>query len=321
MKTAHKVLLISIFLGLLLGFIDTIFDYFVFYQDQLFLKLLVTEVPPHEIYIRFLILVCFVVFGIICANIISKQKKTEEELLQVTRELQCSNAELEQFARITSHDLQEPLLTISGFIKLLKRRYHGKLDAKADEFIDYAIEGTYRMERLLKDLLEYSRIGCKEKPYRELALGSLLDQAIQNLKSKIDAAGAEIKVHELPIVWVDESQIIQLFQNLVGNAIKFSGNKAPVIEIFSEKRENDWVIRVKDNGIGIDPQYADQIFIKFKRLHRENEFQGTGLGLAICKKIIEGHGGKIWVDSLPGRGATFSFLLPANIISHDHKIS
>ena len=315
MKTANKVLLISILLGLLLGFIDTIFDYFVFYQDQSFLKLLVTEIPPHEIYIRFLILVCFVAFGIICAKIISRQKKTEEELLQVTRELQCSNAELEQFASITSHDLQEPLLTISGFVKLLKRRYHGKLDAKADEFIDYAIEGTYRMERLIKDLLEYSRIGCKKKPYRELALGSLLDQAIQNLKSKIDATGAEVKVHELPSVWVDESQIIQLFQNLVGNAIKFSGNKAPVIEIFSEKREDNWVIRVKDNGIGIDPQDADQIFIIFKRLHRENEYQGTGIGLAICKKIIEGHGGDIWVDSLPGKGSTFSFLLPAHVIS------
>ena len=321
MKTAHKVLLISIFLGIFLGFIDTIFDYFVFYKDQSFLKLLVVEVPPHEVYIRFLILVCFVVFGIICAKIISKQKKTEEALIQVTNELQCSNAELEQFARITSHDLQEPLLTISGFMKLLKRRYHGKLDAKADEFIDYAIEGTCRMERLLKDLLEYSRLGCKKKPFRELALGSLLDQAIQNLKSKIDATGAEVRIHELPFVWVDESQIVQLFQNLVGNAIKFSSNKAPVIEIFSEKRGNDWVISVKDNGIGIDPQYADQIFIIFKRLHRENEYKGTGLGLAICKKIIEGHGGDIWVDSLPGKGATFSFLLPGNVISHDHKIS
>jgi len=279
------------------------------------------EVPPHEVYIRFLILVCFVVFGIICAKIISKQKKTEEALIQVTNELQCSNAELEQFARITSHDLQEPLLTISGFMKLLKRRYHGKLDAKADEFIDYAIEGTCRMERLLKDLLEYSRLGCKKKPFRELALGSLLDQAIQNLKSKIDATGAEVRIHELPFVWVDESQIVQLFQNLVGNAIKFSSNKAPVIEIFSEKRGNDWVISVKDNGIGIDPQYADQIFIIFKRLHRENEYKGTGLGLAICKKIIECHGGDIWVDSLPGKGSTFSFKLPANVTSHDNTIS
>ena len=137
----------------------------------------------------------------------------------------------------------------------------------------------------------------------------------QNLKSKIDATGAEVKVHELPLVWVDESLIIQLFQNLVANAIKFSGNKAPVIEIFSEKRENDWVIRVQDNGIGIDPQYADQIFIIFKRLHRENEYLGTGLGLAICKKIMGRHGGDIWVDSIPGKGSTFSFSLPANIIS------
>ena len=139
MKTEHKVLLISILLGFLAGFIDTIFDYFIFYQDQSFLKLLVTDVPQHEIYIRFLLLVCFIVFGFICARIISRQKKAEEELLKVTRELQSSNAELEQFARITSHDLQEPLVTISGFVKLLKRRYHGRLDAKADEFIDFAI--------------------------------------------------------------------------------------------------------------------------------------------------------------------------------------
>ncbi len=321
MKTEHKVLLISIMLGFLAGFIDTIFDYFIFYQGQSFLELLVTDVPQHEIYIRFLILVCFVVFGFICAKIISRQKKAEKELLKVTRELQSSNAELEQFARITSHDLREPLLAISGFVKLLKRRYRGKLDAKADEFIDFTIEGTSRMEKLLRDLLEYSRIGSKKKPYRELALGSLLDQALQNLKSNIDASGAEIKAHDLPSIWVDDTLIIQLFQNLVGNAIKFSGNKAPVIEIFSEKREKDWVISIRDNGIGIDPQYADQIFIIFNRLHRENEYLGTGLGLAICKKIMERHEGDIWVDSVPGKGSTFSFSLPANVIPSDHVIS
>ena len=237
MKTEHKVLLISILLGFLAGFIDTIFDYFIFYQDQSFLKLLVTDVPQHEIYVRFLLLVCFIVFGFICARIISRQKKAEEELLKVTRELQSSNAELEQFARITSHDLQEPLVTISGFVKLLKRRYHGRLDAKADEFIDFAIEGTSRMEKLIRDLLEYSRVGSKKKPYREFALGSLLDQALQNLKSNIDASGAEVKAHDLPSLWVDDTLIIQLFQNLVCNALKFSGNKVPVIEIFSEKRE------------------------------------------------------------------------------------
>ena len=321
MKTEHKVLLISIMLGFLAGFIDTIFDYFIFYQGQSFLELLVTDVPQHEIYIRFLSLVCFVVFGFICAKIISRQKKAEEELLKVTRELQSSNAELEQFARITSHDLHEPLLAISGFVKLLKRRYRGKLDAKADEFIDFTIEGTSRMEKLLRDLLEYSRIGSKKKPYRELALGSLLDQALQNLKSNIDASGAEVKAHDLPSIWVDDTLIIQLFQNLVGNAIKFSGNKVPVIEIFSEKRENDWIISVQDNGIGIDPQYADQIFIIFNRLHRENEYLGTGLGLAICKKIMERHEGDIWVDSVPGKGSTFSFSLPANVIPSDHVIS
>jgi light-regulated signal transduction histidine kinase (bacteriophytochrome) len=308
-------------LGFLAGFIDTIFDYFIFYQGQSFLELLVIDVPQHEIYIRFLSLVCFVVFGFICAKIISRQKKAEEELLKVTRELQSSNAELEQFARITSHDLHEPLLAISGFVKLLKRRYRGKLDAKADEFIDFTIEGTSRMEKLLRDLLEYSRIGSKKKPYRELALGSLLDQALQNLKSNIDASGAEVKAHNLPSIWVDDTLIIQLFQNLVGNAIKFSGNKAPVIEIFSEKREKDWVISIRDNGIGIDPQYADQIFIIFNRLHRENEYLGTGLGLAICKKIMARHEGDIWVDSVPGKGSTFSFSLPANVIPSDHVIS
>ena len=321
MKTEYKVLLISILLGFLAGFIDTIFDYFIFYQDQSFLKLLVTDVPQHEIYIRFLLLVCFIVFGFICARIISRQKKAEEELLKVTRELQSSNAELEQFARITSHDLQEPLVTISGFVKLLKRRYHGRLDAKADEFIDFAIEGTSRMEKLIRDLLEYSRVGSKKKPYREFALGSLLDQALQNLKSNIDASGAEVKAHDLPSLWVDDTLIIQLFQNLVCNALKFSGNKVPVIEIFSEKREKDWVISVRDNGIGIDPQYADQIFIIFNRLHQENKYRGTGLGLAICKKITERHGGDIWVDSVLGNGSTFSFSLPANVIPSDHVIS
>ena len=315
MKTEYKVLLISIILGFLLGTLDTTLDYFIFYQGQSFLELAVTDVPQHEIFIRFLILVCFIVFGFICAKIISRQKKAEEELLKVTRELQNSNAELEQFARITSHDLLEPLLTINGFVKLLKRRYHGKLDAKADKFIDFTIEGTSRMQRLIKDLLEYSRIESRKKPYRELVLGSLLDQALQNLKSNIDASGAEVKVHELPSVWVDETLIIQLFQNLVSNAIKFSGNKVPVIEIFSEKRENDWIISVQDNGIGIDPQYADQIFIIFNRLHHENEYLGTGHGLAICKKIIERHGGDIWVDSVLGKGSTFSFSLSINEIS------
>ncbi len=242
---------------------------------------------------------------------ISDRKQAEEKLLKLTEELQRSNTELEQFAYIASHDLQAPLRTVSSFVQLLRRRYQDKFDAKGDEFIALIVDGVTHMQRLLMDLLEYSRVGTGKKSPHPVDLGAALDQALQNLKTATDESRAEIKVHALPTVWVDETQMIQLFQNLVGNAVKFRGDRSPVVEIGGERLGDEWVISVGDNGIGIDPQHFSKVFLIFNRLHQQEEYPGTGLGLAVCKKIVEYHGGRIWVESAPGNGSIFFFSLPA----------
>jgi hypothetical protein len=238
---------------------------------------------------------------------ITERKKDEEELLNLTEELQRSNTELEQFAYIASHDLQEPLRTVTSFVQLLTRRYQDKFDDKANEFMEIIVESAARMQRLLKDLLEYSKVGSRNKSFHPIELDTVLKYALLNLKTAIEETRAEIKVQEMPSVRADETQMIQLFQNLIGNGIKFRGDKVPLVKITSERNGDDWVIHISDNGIGIEPQYFDQVFIIFNRLHLRDEYPGTGLGLALCKKIVERHGGRIWLESIPGEGTTFSF--------------
>ncbi len=232
-----------------------------------------------------------------------------EERRQAQEELARSNGELEQFAYIASHDLQEPLRMVSSFTQLLGKRYQGKLDSDADEFISFAAEGASRMQRLLNDLLAYSRVGSRGKPLLPTDCNSILAQTMANLGPLIKESGAIIVHDPLPKVRGDEVQLIQLFQNLLANAIKFRGQEAPKIHISAERKDSEWKFAFQDNGIGIAPEHQERIFLIFKRLHQRADYPGTGIGLALCKKIVERHGGRIWVQSKLGRGSTFYFTL------------
>jgi len=240
---------------------------------------------------------------------ITRRKVAEKALVEQSEALKRSNKELEQFAYVTSHDLQEPLRMVSGYSQLLARRYQGKLDADADEFIAYLVDGANRMKRLINDLLAYSRVQRGGKNFEETDSGAALEQAVANLQAAIEEQGAEVAHDPLPTVMADTPHLVQVFQNLIGNAIKFHGQDTPHIRVSATKNENKWTFSVRDNGIGIDPQYADRIFRIFQRLHGREEYPGTGIGLAICKKIVERHGGRIWVESQPGEGSTFYFNL------------
>jgi PAS domain S-box-containing protein len=232
------------------------------------------------------------------------------KLEEVNRELARSNEDLQQFANIISHDLQEPLRTISSFLQLISRRYAGRLDEKANTFINQTVEGASYMQQQLRDLLAFSRVGGGSLRLQPVALRALVDDLIMNLKTAIEEHKAEIQIDDLPVVHADKTQLNHLLQNLVANALKFRGEASPRIHIFSRKEKDNWVVCVRDNGIGIDPRHADRIFLIFQRLHRRNEYEGTGVGLAICKKIVERHGGRIWVQSEPARGSLFCFTLP-----------
>lgn len=233
----------------------------------------------------------------------------EQEVLQ-RQELVRSNAELQQFAYIASHDLQEPLRMVTSYLQLLERRYKGKLDADADDFIHYAVDGAMRMRTLINDLLSYSRIGTRGQSFELTNCTEAVSCAIANLEVAIAERSAIITCQDLPTVQADPTQLTQLFQNLISNAIKFGHESAPQIGIHASRQEQAWLFSVQDNGIGIDPQYAERIFVIFQRLHNRIDYSGTGIGLAICKKIVERHGGRIWVQSEVGQGATFYFTLP-----------
>jgi len=238
---------------------------------------------------------------------VTERKQMEERLKQITDEMQRSNTELEQFAYVISHDLQEPLRMVSSYTQLLAKRYSNKLDADADEFIAYAVNGAKRMQTLLHDLLDYSRVGTRGKPFSLVNCEHIVEQAMANLKIAIEECGASVSYDVLPTIMGDEGQLVRLFQNLISNAIKFRREEAPQVNISAQRRNNTVTFSVKDNGIGIDPQHSQSIFEIFRRLHTSEEYQGTGMGLAICKKIVERHGGHISVQSQPGQGSTFYF--------------
>jgi PAS domain S-box-containing protein len=241
---------------------------------------------------------------------ITARKATEVRLLQTVAELNRSNEELGQFAYIASHDLQEPLRMVASYTQLLSRRYKGKLDADADEFIGYAVDGANRMQRLIQDLLIYSRVGTARKDLTSTSSECALEYAIANLRGAIEDSGALVTHDALPQVLADEGQLVQLFQNLVGNAIKYQNPGIPRVHISSARTgTSKWVFSVKDNGLGIEPKYFERIFGMFQRLHKREDYAGTGIGLAICKKIAERHGSSISVESKPGHGSTFQFAL------------
>ncbi len=240
---------------------------------------------------------------------ITDRKRIDNELKQANLELERSNKDLGEFAYIASHDLQEPLRSIAGSCQLLRRRYADKLDASAQEFIDFAIDGAKRMEELINDLLTYSRVSTKAKEPSATNLNKVLSGVLDNLRLAIFESNAVLSYDSLPTLPVDEWQISQLFQNLIANALKFHGTELPKIHIGAILEGENWKFSVKDNGIGIDPKYFDRIFVVFKRLHDRDEYPGTGIGLASCKRIVERHGGKIWLDSAVGHGTTFYFTL------------
>lgn len=239
-----------------------------------------------------------------------ERKRAEIELAQRVAELARSNSELEQFAYVASHDLQEPLRMVASYNQLIARRYKGKLGDDADEFIGYTVEGVTRMQRLINDLLAYSRVGTRTKDPVEVDLERVLEVTKSNLERAIEESNAVITHDPLPRLIADDGQLLQLFQNLIGNSIKFHGDEAPRIHIGVTKQHAGWTFAIKDNGIGIDPQYFDRIFVIFQRLHAREKYPGTGIGLAICKKIVERHGGKIWVESTGSQGSTVLFTLP-----------
>ena len=236
-------------------------------------------------------------------------------LRQATLELQRSNAELEQFAYVASHDLQEPLRMVTSYLQLLERRYKEKLDQDAEDFIGFAVDGASRMQTLIQDLLTYSRVGTRGAAFEPTDCDEVLSRVLTNLEVAIEESGAEISSGTLPNIAVDASQLSQLLQNLIGNAIKFRGDSPPRIRIEAQRRDEDWLFSVRDNGIGIDPRHGERIFQVFQRLHGIGQYQGTGIGLAVCKKIAERHRGQIWVESEEGAGATFYFTIPTHLAS------
>jgi PAS domain S-box-containing protein len=240
---------------------------------------------------------------------ITTRKAAEANLMQKVAELNRSNEELGQFAYMASHDLQEPLRMVASYTQLLSKRYKGKLDSDADEFIAFAVDGAGRMQRLIQDLLAYSRVGTQGSNLLDISSEDALQQALLNLRGAIEDSGALVTHDPLPTVMADEMQLVQLFQNLVGNAIKYQGPGVPKVHIAAKSSGKKWTFSVQDNGLGIEPQYFERIFGMFQRLHKREAFAGTGIGLAICKKIVEQHGGSISVESQPGQGSTFRFAL------------
>ena len=237
------------------------------------------------------------------------ERKRAELQIQHTLELARSNAELQQFAYVASHDLQEPLRAITGCVQLLQQRYEGKLEGRADEFIAHAVEGATRMRALINDLLEYSRVGMRANAFRATDCNEVLKAALRNLQTTMTEKKAVVTSDPLPTVMADETRLMQLLQNLIGNALKFTGDKPPKIHVTAQRMDDAWQFSVSDNGIGIEAQYRERIFGVFQRLHTRREYPGTGIGLAICKRIVEHHGGRIWVESELGKGAIFHFLI------------
>ncbi len=311
MKSGKVVILISAAAGIVSWVLDAFFERFVFDSSgKPFLDHLI-NVSGEEFYDRVIVILVFLALGLIVSAMYEKRRSTEEKLKNLAAELQRSNSELEQFAAMASHDLKEPLITIGGYISLLKRRYGENLDDEANRYIRHALESVYRMERLIMDLLEYSRVGTQARPVRVIDSAAVLETALSTLAGPIHSKGVVVTRDPLPEITADPTQIGQIFQNLIGNAIKFCRKGTPRIHISAVSKGEEHVFSVRDNGIGIAPECVRDIFTAFRRLHDGDEYPGVGLGLATCARIVERHCGRIWVESKPGEGSTFYFTVPA----------
>jgi len=245
------------------------------------------------------------------------EKKLREDHRKALEELARSNRDLEQFAYVASHDLQEPLRMVATYTQLLAERYRGKLDSDADKYIGYAVDGALRMQKLVQDLLAFSRLGRHGLALEKTEINAVLEAALKNLETAIREGGAVIEQAALPQVMADRSQLLQLLQNLIGNAIKFRGSEPPRIRVSAERSGKEWVFSVADNGIGIAAEQRENVFVIFRRLHTHAEYPGSGIGLSICKKIVEQHGGRIWVEPNAGRGSIFRFTLPLKLTPNE----
>jgi PAS domain S-box-containing protein len=250
---------------------------------------------------------------LVCTAIrdVTERKRSEEELMRTTAELIRSNSDLERYAYLASHDLQEPLRAVTSFTQLLALEYADKLDADAREYLGYVVAGAKRMQALINQLLDYSRLGTQRKPFALVDCRRIYETAVADLKVAIDESGAILTRADLPQVMGDGVQLVQVFQNLLANAIKFRRCHGPQVHVWAEHTDKEWQFAVRDNGIGIDSRNFERLFVIFQRLHHRDEYAGTGIGLAVCKKIVELHGGRIWVESKPGEGSTFYFTIPA----------
>jgi light-regulated signal transduction histidine kinase (bacteriophytochrome) len=237
-------------------------------------------------------------------------QQAQAALAQRAAELERSNTDLEQFAYVASHDLHEPLRKVASFTKLLAQHCQGRLDTQSEKYMAYIVDGATRMQQMIQDLLTYSRAGREENTLEPISMEAVLKETLVTLDPVIQESGAAISYNSLPTVLAQPAQIRQLLQNLLSNALKFRGDKPPRVHVSAKQQDQGWVFAVRDNGIGLDSQYADRIFVLFQRLHGVGTYPGTGIGLALCKKIVERHGGHIWVESQPGHGATFFFTLP-----------
>ena len=241
---------------------------------------------------------------------ITDRKLADENLRRAFNDLARSNAELERFAYVASHDLQEPLRMVTSYLQLLEKRYKDRLDGDALDFINFAVDGSNRMKALINDLLAYSQVGTRGNEFKITACEKVLSVVLHDLQLSIEETGAVITHDPMPDVLADKVQLESLFKNLISNAIKFRSEQTPRIHIGVEKKEKEWLFSICDNGIGIDPQYFDRIFIIFQRLHNREKYSGTGIGLAISKRIVERHGGRMWIESESGQGSTFFFTIP-----------
>lgn len=305
-----NLLMISIMIAVLYWFVEAAIDSYIFDEGPFLVRLISPDL--NEVWMRLFTGLIVVGFGAHAQNGIVKMRKVEREQRHILDALKQVNADLQQFAYVASHDLQEPLRRVSGYLQLLSRRYKGQLDADADDFIGYAVNGAERMQEMVKDLLSYSRIGRENVQNQLTDCGTLLEQIFSDLKEEIEESGAVISSDDLPRLQINTALLYQVIQNLIGNAIKFRGDQALKIHVRVVRKGDAWCFSVRDNGIGFEQKHAERIFIIFQRLHEKDGYAGTGMGLAITKKLVEHLGGEIWAESKPGSGSIFYFTIPEN---------